>query len=316
MMHYLVRHIKYKKNVGRTIVLMMSLLACFHAYAQKKSSLDTQPLSVTAVCSGSDIDVTGVRNFANGDFRVELSDGGTVYTEIPSTFLSASGRYEITCRATIPASTTGGSNYQIRLVAMNPTVIGTPSPTVLTIRPLPTATLTGNQTIYEGKSAQLSVSFTGDGHWTFSYQDSTATGLGNVLNVSTNLNPYTFEVKPLKTTAYLLRAVSNLCGSGTLTNRVAVVTVAPLLAAENQLADDAVQVYPIPAGATLTVHIRESVITEMARLELTDMMGRKLFKHETRQATSWLMLDQHPPGIYMLHIQIGDRTVSKRIVKF
>lgn len=315
MTHYLVRHIKHRTDLGRTILLMVSLLSCFQAVAQQPS-LDTQPLSITTLCSGSNIDVTGVRSFVSGDFRVELSDGGTVYTEIPSTFLSASGRYEITYRATIPASTTAGSSYRIRLVARNPTVTGTPSPTMLTIRPLPTATLTKNQTIYEGKSAQLSVSFTGDSPWTVSYQDSTATGSGTVLTVSTNVNPYMIEVKPLKTTAYLLTAVSNSCGVGTLTNRAATVNVSPLLATENLLADDAVQVYPIPTGATLTVHIRESVMTETARLELTDMTGRKLSTHETRQATSWLMLDQHPPGLYMLHIQIGDRTVSKRIVKF
>ena len=299
----------------RITLLIVSLLNCFQVYAQQPS-LDTQPLAVTTVCSGSDIDVTGVRSFVNGDFRVELSDGGTVYTEIPSTFLSASGRYEVTYRATIPVSTTAGSNYRIRLVARNPTVTGTPSPTFLTIRPLPTAALTGNQTIFEGKSAQLSVTFTGDGPWTFSYQDSTAAGLGNVVPVSTSVNPYTFEVKPLKTTAYLLTAVSNSCGTGTLKNRMATVTVTPVLAAENRLTDDAVQVYPIPAGATLTVHIRESAMTETARLELTDMLGRTLLKHATRQATSWILIEQYPSGIYTLHIQIGDRMVSKRIVKF
>ena len=315
MMHYLVGDIQYKRNIVCAITLIISLLSYIQALSQQPS-LDTQPLSVTATCSGSDVDVTGVRSFVNGDFRIELSDGGTVYTEIPSSFLSASGRYEITYRATIPASTTAGNSYRIRIVSKNPTVSGTPSPTILTIRPLPTATLSGSQTIYEGKAAQLSVAFTGDSPWEFSYRDSTGIGSGTTQTVMTSINPYLLNVKPQKTTTYLLTSVSNSCGAGTLANRMVLINVVPLLAIENQLTDDAVQIYPIPAGTTLTIHIRESALTETARLELTDMTGRKLLRQETRQATSWLMLNQCPPGIYMLHIQIGDRTVSKRIVKF
>ena len=124
-----------------------------------------------------------------------------------------------------------------------------------------------------------------------------------------------FEGRPGKTTAYLLTGVSNVCGSGTLINRVVVVNVAPLLGVEDPSLADAVEVYPVPATTTLTVRINGLSATEPAWLEVTDMTGRTTSRQETRQPMSTLPLDQHPAGTYILHIRVGDRTASRRIIK-
>ncbi len=217
----------------------------------------------------------------------------------------------------LPRTSIGGS-YLVRVIATNPKIPinGSASPTKLTIRPLPTAKITSSQTSYEGQPTSLSVSFTGESPWGFSYRDSTASGLGPNLTVSTNANPYTVEVKPSKTTSYLLTGINNVCGNGTILRRLAVVTLIPLLGIEDQPLADAVDVYPVPATTTLTVRIRGLSTTEPAVLELTDLTGRTTSRQETRQTLSTLSLDQQPAGIYILHINVGARTVSKRIVKF
>ena len=180
---------------------------------------------------------------------------------------------------------------------------------------LATATLTSNQEIYEGQSAKLSVAFTGDSPWNVTYRDSSATGLGDPITVPTTTNPYSFEVKPAKTTAYLLTSVRNVCGNGNLVNRIATVTVSPLLGVDDPSLADAVEVYPVPASGTLTVRIKGLQLSQTAVLELTDLTGQPLVRQETRQATSSLPLHQQPSGSYVLRIRVGERTAAKRIVK-
>ncbi|WP_461087964.1 peptidoglycan DD-metalloendopeptidase family protein [Spirosoma gilvum] len=180
---------------------------------------------------------------------------------------------------------------------------------------LPTATITGNQAIYEGQSANISVAFTGDAPWNFSYRDSTATGLGNTVPVSTSANPHTIQVKPLKSTAYQLTSVSNVCGNGSLINRSILVTVAPLLGIDDPSLTAAVDVYPVPATSTLTVQINGLLAGQTASLTVTDMAGRQIQVREIRQATSTLQLDQHPTGTYLLQIQVGDRKTTRRLIK-
>ncbi|WP_461069121.1 T9SS type A sorting domain-containing protein [Spirosoma horti] len=218
---------------------------------------------------------------------------------------------------TIPANTPAGS-YWIRVTATNPKipVKGSISPTRLTVQARPTATLTGNQTIYEGQPATLSVAFTGDSPWEFSYHDSTATGVGSPKTVSTSANPYVFDARPIKTTSYLLTAVSNGCGESTLLRQVAVVNLIPLLGVDDQSLASNVTVYPVPATTTLTVQIDGLSMTEPALLEVTDLTGQLICRQQTRQAVSLITLDHYSPGTYVLRIKIGDRTTSKRIVKF
>ena len=113
------------------------LLICFCAGQLSAQLLSTQPLAVTSICPGAQLEVTGLRNSAGEGYAIELSADGAVYTEIPSVFLSASGRYEITYQATIPANTPPGTNYRVRITSTNPSIKGTPSPSLLTVTPPP-----------------------------------------------------------------------------------------------------------------------------------------------------------------------------------
>ena len=79
------------------------------------------------------------------------------------------------------------------------------------------AVLTGNALISAGQTAQLPITFSGPAPWSF-----TLTSGQSVQNIYQN--PYLLPVQPTNTTSYVLSAMSNTCGSGTLTSN-AVVTV-------------------------------------------------------------------------------------------
>lgn len=281
--------------------------------------IQTLPVTSATLCAGSNL----TANFlTKGTFnpgsvfklqlaKVETDTTKASFTDVLATQVSAGQLVGV-----IPGNTVAGT-YWVRVVATNPKIPinGTISATVLTIRSLPTATLTGNQTIFEGQPASLSVAFTSDGPWSFSYRDSTTTA-GVTKTVSTTANPYLLEVRPAKTTTYYLTSVSNNCGVGPTKGGLVVVNVTVVLGVEDQSLAEAVSVYPIPATTSLTVHIDGVSASQPALLELTDLAGQTLIRQETRQATSAIQFDQSPAGVYILRIRVGDRMVSKRILKW
>ncbi len=80
---------------------------------------------------------------------------------------------------------------------------------------LPTATLTGTQTITAGQTANLSVALTGVAPWSIVMNGTTYTA---------SVSPFSISVNPNITTTYALTNVSNSCGVGTVSGS-AVVTV-------------------------------------------------------------------------------------------
>lgn len=282
-------------------------------------SIQTLAFTTTTLCAGSSLSTnfttSGVFNtgsvFKLQYAKVETDSTKINFVDVPGS-QAANGNITGLLPATVPAGT-----YWVRVMATNPKIpiLGNISPTLLTVRSRATATLTGAQTIFEGQPAKLSVAFTGDGPWSFSYQDSTASGAGAVQTISTNANPHILEIRPAKTTAYFLTSVSNGCGNNTPAKALVVVNVAPLLGIEDQALADAVDIFPVPTTTTLTVRIKGLAAKEPALLELIDLTGHTTLRHETRRETSVLSLDHQPAGTYVLRIRVGDRTASKRILK-
>lgn len=281
-------------------------------------AIQTLPLTSATVCAGASLPVAFATSgtFNTGSvFKLQIAKAAGDSLKVP--FIDLEGlpaNGQIT--GVIPGTTTAGT-YWVRVMATNPKipVIGTISATRLVVRQLPAATLAGAQRIFEGQPASLSVVFSGDGPWTFAYRDSSATGAGSGQSVTTAANPHVLTVRPLKTTSYVLTSVRNGCGVGTLAARTVVVTVDPLLGVEEQLLADAVVVYPVPAVSTLTLTIRGFSAVQPAHVTLTDATGRVINQQEIRQASSDLNLSAYPAGTYILNVQVGDRKVSKRILK-
>ncbi|CCH56390.1 hypothetical protein BN8_05722 [Fibrisoma limi BUZ 3] len=273
-------------------------------------AVTTTSLAVTTLCAGSTFQVpfTTSGSFTSGNqFKVEIASttDTSTYTEV-SAFAGSS---PIT--ATLPRTLAGGQ-YIVRVKASNPSVpvLGTRSPTLLNVRPQPTATLTGTQSIYEGSPANLTVTFDGDGPWTIAYADSART----VNLPPVNSNPYLLEVRPTRTTTYRITSVSNNCGSGPVSG-TATVTVQPLLAVEDDPLESLVKVYPVPTGTTLTVMVDLALNRQPAVLTLTDLRGRSVLQQTTRTRQTDLDLTSQPTGAYLLRIQVGDRQTVRKILK-
>ncbi|GAA4407737.1 hypothetical protein GCM10023187_28740 [Nibrella viscosa] len=271
-------------------------------------TITTTALASTTQCVGTSITVpfTTTGEFNPGSvFRLQVADTTTKqYVDISTGSLSS----PIT--ATLPANLAGG-RYFVRVMATNPTipVLGSNSPTILTIQSLPTATLTGTQELYEGSIGKLNVAFTGTGPWTFSYTDNASTQ-----TVTTNANPHVLEVKPLKTATYQLVSVTNNCGTGTVSG-TAVITVLPLLSVEEDPFSAGILVFPIPATSELTVEFAVPLQREPAHLELTDLTGRPALKRTTYERRTTLDTHTLLPGLYMLKIQVGDRHTLRKVLK-
>ncbi|MCF2445392.1 T9SS type A sorting domain-containing protein [Dyadobacter sp. CY345] len=84
------------------------------------------------------------------------------------------------------------------------------------IKPLPSATISGNNAVSPGQSTTITIEFTGDAPWQYTLSNGQTGTSSNAITQVT--------VTPQATTNYVVTRVSNACGVG-LSNGVAVVTV-------------------------------------------------------------------------------------------
>lgn len=281
-------------------------------------SIQTLALANSTICVGTSFTAAFTQNGsfnAGSVFRLQYARPETDSAKIQYVEVLNSTQNGSQLTGTIPTTLAAGS-YWVRVVATNPKIPihGTVSPTLLTVRPLPTATLAGSQTIYETEPARLTVAFTGDGPWTFTYRDSTTT-TGPVRQVQATSNPYILDVRPSKTATYWLMGITNQCGTGLQSTTPALVTVLPLLSVEDPILSNALTVFPIPATHTVTVRIEGLMTSETALLELLDRAGRSVWSGQTRQRDTVVSMENQPGDVYVLRVQIGKKRASRRVVK-
>ncbi len=276
----------------------------------KIPTITTGALPSSVVCAGTSLSVpfTTSGEFNQGNtFRVEISTDTTSRT---STTVGVGNGQVGPIGISLPVSLSAGL-YYVRVVGSNPgiAVLGRPSPILLNIRPLPTAVLTGTQDIYEGSAAKLTVSFTGDGPWTFAYADSLRS-----TTVVTNANPHILEVRPLRNSSYKLISVVNNCGEGTVSG-TATVRILALLGVEDDQLGTLVKAYPVPTTSALTVEIDLPLQRSPAGLTIRDVNGRAILQRTTRDRQTTLDLSQQPAGMYILSVKVGDKQTTRRVLK-
>jgi endo-1,4-beta-xylanase len=185
-------------------------------------------LSSSSFCVGSTLNVpfsVAGSVTANRTFTAQLSDAnGSFASPTALGFITASAAGSYSIAATIPATAAAGALYRVRVVSSSPTVFGNANNTNLTLKALPTATLSGTTAICAGSSATLSVALTGTAPWSVTYTDGTTP----VTVTGITASPYTFSVSPASTSTYTLTAVADGSCNGSAISGQAVVTVNPL----------------------------------------------------------------------------------------
>ncbi len=272
-------------------------------------TIQTSVLLASTLCVGSSFTVpfttTGAFNTGNSfNFELVSRVDTTKKYDIPATAIGSP------VTATLPTTLPGG-DYFVRVKANNPEIgiIGSNSLTLLTVRALASAVLTGSQTIYESTPVNLTITLGGDGPWAIVYADSLRS-----YSATADRNPYLLEARPTQTTTYRLTSVSNACGSGPVSG-VATIIVVPLLGVVDNPLDPLVKTYPIPTATTLVVELDVPLIKQPATLLLTDASGRPIMQRMTRDRINELDLTTQPNGLYLLRIQVGDRQTIRKVMK-
>ncbi|AXE19729.1 hypothetical protein DR864_19290 [Runella rosea] len=160
----------------------------------------TVPFTVTGTFASPGVTYTAQLSNAAGSFLAPITLGSGTVSPL---------------NVTLPTNLAAG-NYQVRVIASS--VATYVSSNAFTVKPLPTATLSGTTAVGIGDTTSLSIAFTGDAPWTYQLASGPAT--------TTSTNPTKLVVNPTVTTNYSLMSVSNACGAGTVSG-TATVTVVP-----------------------------------------------------------------------------------------
>ncbi|GAB4035370.1 Ig-like domain-containing protein [Spirosoma gilvum] len=272
-------------------------------------TVSTSAFTSSTVCSGTSVTVpfTTTGQFNNGNaFRIEVVSAAD--TSKKYALQNTASGSPVT--GTLPTSLPSGQ-YFVRVNADNPEIgiLGSNSPTQLTVRAVASATLTGTQNIYEGTPANLTLAFGGDAPWTATYADSLKS-----YSVTTGTSPLVLEVRPTQNTTYRLTKVTNFCGSGPISG-TATITILPLLGVEDNPLDPLIKTYPVPTDTRLMVELDLPLTHDPATLSLIDANGQPVLQQTTRAKLNELNLSAQPSGLYFLRIQVGDRHTIRKILK-
>ncbi len=137
--------------------------------------------------------------------------------------VESDGKVDYTTAGNISHTYAAAGTYTATLVITQGACSATYTQKV-TVRELPTATLSGTATVCAGTSTSLSVALTGTGPWNLTYTDGTTP----VAVTGITSSPYVVSVSPAATSTYSLLAVSDANCMGAAFTGKAVVTVNPL----------------------------------------------------------------------------------------
>lgn len=274
------------------------------------ATIDVGNPSLTSVCAGKTFTMPYFSSDffpSNTQFRVQISKTNedasfqTITTDGSNSPLTA----------TVPTAATAG-NYFVRVVgvASNFTVKGKVSPVQITVRELPTATLSGPTSIYENESAKLAIAFTGEIPWKITYRDSLAV---KDTTFETSATPYEFTVRPGKTNTYRVVSISNGCGNGPATSRL-VLVVNPVLSIAPANGTEWLKVYPVPVQARCTIEI-EGGMNKPVSVTISDGFGRVMLRQETSSSKDELDFSALAPGVYFLNAEQNGRIARRKILK-
>jgi gliding motility-associated-like protein len=156
----------------------------------------------TAVISGSEIICNGetasltVTLTGTGPWSLTYTDGVT-----PATVNINASPYTLNVNPTVSSSYNLTALSDANCTALGGDLSGAGD---VTVNPRPSSVISGSATLCNGGNTDITITFTGTGPWDFTYTDGTTP-----VNVTTNSNPYVFNVSPGITTSYSVTALSD-----------------------------------------------------------------------------------------------------------
>ena len=271
-----------------------------------KPRLVTAPPTTTTLCAGAIIPISfTAQNTSRADawqYDVQLSD--------------ASGRFDQQLvigngprnglRATIPTNLPAGTGYRLRVMAKSVSFAEAVESATFTIRPLPTATVTGSSTILQGNSTPLTLAFTGDGPWNGSLTDGTS--------FSATTSPLTLVVQPRETTTFQVKSVVNSCGTGNGIGQALVMV--QLALGVDEFDGGKLTLFPNPTLGQITVDVSLPQ-PQAVTLTVYDTQGRLIQTRLLKKASNHQALLTLPgvAGNYLIGIEAGGKRITRRVMR-
>ncbi|MFN5803978.1 MAG: beta strand repeat-containing protein, partial [Sphingomonadales bacterium] len=201
-----------------------------YSAATTSITVNARPTAVlsgtTNICTGSSavlsVALTGVAPY---DIAIDNYDGGNGISQ-PFTITSTASAVTFTVDPTV---TTTYSILSFSDVNCSPLAGGVTGTAVVTVRDLPTAVLSGDATVCNGVSTDLTFSLTGLSPWTITYSETIGGSLTPTnYTITATTSTYTYSVSPSATTSYALVSVTDANGCSAINSGLtgsAVVTV-------------------------------------------------------------------------------------------
>ncbi|MEZ0486832.1 T9SS type A sorting domain-containing protein [Fibrella aquatica] len=174
------------------------------------------------VCAGGNIPVTFQVSRGNtgvSNYGIQLSDGNGSFAN-PQLLASVTST---TANVTIPASSSAGNGYKIRVLRNNNISTADTSAT-FSVLSLPSLAVSAPAEVVFGNPVSVTLNFGGSGPWQYSLT-------GDTLRTSAN-NTLVRSLSIAEGTTYRVNSVSNVCGLGEATSTAKVVVI-PTLAIQN-----------------------------------------------------------------------------------
>ncbi len=178
--------------------------------------------------------------------------------------------------------------------------------TSVTIKPLATATISGDKTMLLGDSTMINVNISGELPATFTLSDGRS--------FTATSNPFVLEVRPSKSTTYSLKDIKNTCGLGNVSGAAKITILEPLAAEEPST--DFIKVFPNPTNAYINISF-VSASNKNSSISFSDISGKilqqKAIKSLGKQEEIF-DLNHYSSGIYFLKIVLDKQVFVKKIL--
>jgi hypothetical protein len=249
-------------------------------------------------CLGTQAEVfyTTYEDAINVTFKVQLSDENGSFTS--SRIVGESNTSPILINFTEDIKT--GDHYKIRLIADNKTNELTTNSFAIQIKPSVKVS-TKTPQINEGSEGNINLKFTGVPPFDFTLSDST-------VHRSTK-NELDLIVKPLKTIAYSVLAVKNVCGNGK-TEGVADIEVKKIILVNEPDNHNLIKVFPNPATDYFVISTNTKAL---AYFHLFDNKGRLIEQTQFYEQQKIYTKNLHK-GVYYYRMKSGKFTNSGKVV--
>lgn len=172
---------------------------------------------------------------------------------------------------------------------------------------LPTAIITGDKDINYADTAKVSIAFTSYAPWTFKLSDGK--------EYTTTKSPFEVSLRPQFSTNYTLTEVKNVCGAGTISGTANIKVL--VLSSELEQGID-LNVFPVPSKEDVNIQL---VLDKPETMEWTlnntfgNVLANELQANKSSKHESSVSLKSLPEGMYFLRIQVGEKSLIRKIIK-